>query len=302
MVLIQLLLVLSGEIIGKGQSFLIEPMRLLYGWNSIKARTATNPTNQDWDADQYDSHFKFVYEYGQSLLDLVNLQPGESVLDVGCGTGVLTAALATAATPAGTANGVVQAIGMDPDPNMIQEARKTFPHVDFFQGDARNFTIAQPVDVVFSNAALHWIPCCNMDQAVACMAKSLKPGGRLIVEFGGSGNVGRIVAALQEVLQERHDVTFGCPWCFPSISEFTKHMEDNGIEALSAVLFDRPTVLQGADQGLNNWLRMFAGQFVGKYLDDETLTLVNDKLRKDLYDGQKWIADYRRLRVVGRKR
>jgi trans-aconitate methyltransferase len=292
-----LMVFVLGETIRQGQCFLVQRCPSCV---ATMQATANNPTNQDWDADQYRSQYSFVYEYGKSLLDMVDLKAGESVLDVGCGTGVLTAALAASASAKNERG--VHAIGMDADPNMIQQAKETFPHIDFFQGDARNFTLENSVDVIFSNAALHWIPRCDMDRAVACMTKSLKSGGQFVVELGGSRNVGKIVAALSDVLQEKHGVAFECPWCFPSISEFTKHMEDNGIEALSAVLYDRPTVLKGGDEGMNHWIRMFAGQFIGKYLDDETLNVVSAKLRQDLYDGEKWIADYRRLRVIGRKR
>jgi SAM-dependent methyltransferase len=192
---------------------------------------------------------------------------------------------------------------MDADPNMIQQAQANFPQATFFQGDARKFTLPQPpVDVIFSNAALHWIPSADMDRTMACLAKSLKSGGRFVVELGGNGNVQKIVAALQQVLHDRHDVTFDCPWYFPTIADFTQHMDNNGIEAQSAVLYDRPTVLEDGDEGMNHWLRMFAGQFVGSYLDEATLVAVNDKLRHDLYNGQQWTADYRRLRVIGRKR
>jgi SAM-dependent methyltransferase len=266
---------------------------------STTSSSSSNPTDQDWDAHQYRSQFSFVYEYGQSLVDLADLRPGESVFDVGCGTGVLTAALMA------QGGGGIQAIGMDADPNMIQQAQANFPQATFFQGDARNFTLPQPttpVDVIFSNAALHWIPRTDMDRTMACLAQSLKSGGRFVVELGGSGNVQQIVAALQHVLHDRHDVTFDCPWYFPTIADFTKHMDNHGIEAHSAVLFDRPTILEDGDEGMNHWLRMFAGQFVGAYLDEATLVAVNDQLRHDLYNGTQWTADYRRLRVIGRKR
>lgn len=254
--------------------------------------TAANPTKQEWDVERYQAQHSFVYKYGQSLTELVDSKPGQRVLDIGCGTGELTAELAsTGAT----------LIGMDADPQMVAQAQAQYPDVTFQTGDMRDFRVEEPVDVLFSNAALHWIPGKDIAQAVACMAKSIKPGGRFVVEFGGKGNVQKIVEACQEELLDKHGSRFECPWYFPSISEFTTLLDTHGIEVTSAKLFDRPTPLEDGENGLSNWIRMFASQFFSEYLDDSFLNAVNDKLRPDLHDGKQWVADYRRIRIVGRK-
>ena len=140
-----------------------------------------------------------------------------------------------------------------------------------------------------------------MDQAVSCMAQAIQTGGRFVVEFGGKGNVEKIVKACQEVLLDKHGYQFECPWYFPSIAEFSTLLEGHGIEVLSAELFDRPTPLEDNKNGLSNWIRMFASQFFSDYLDDSFLEAVNDKLRADMFDGTQWMADYRRIRIIGRK-
>jgi SAM-dependent methyltransferase len=153
--------------------------------------------------------------------------------------------------------------------------------------------------VVFSNAALHWIPPNDVDRAVASMAAALKPSGRFIVEFGGKDNVKSIVRATLQVLDLQKSAS---PWYFPSIANFTSILERHDIEVTTALLFDRPVVLE---DGLSNWLRMFGNKFFKDLSQDEVervLVQIHDKLRPFLFDGEQWTADCRRIRVVGRKK
>lgn len=275
-----------------------------------------------WDVDRYQNQHSFVWQYGSSLVELV--QPvtaaGEQqrILDIGCGTGELTHALALANTittdnnnndndstsTSTDKNGTtrpIHVIGMDADPSMVAKAQQQFPNLEFFQGDARSFTVDQPVDVVFSNAALHWIPAVDAKRAVACMANALKPGGRFVVEFGGKGNVQQVVQATLEAMDLPDTAS---PWFFPSISEYTSMLEQHGIEVTTALLFDRPTVLNDGEEGLSNWLRMFGDTFFEALNNAETeqvLAQVNAKLRPTMFDGTQWTADYRRIRIIGRK-
>ena len=85
-------------------------------------------------------------------------------------------------------------IGLDADPAMIAEAKQQSPHLTFEVGDARQFTLPAPVDAIFSNATLHWVD--DPVAAIKCMAAALKPGGRLVAEFGGKGNMAQVLAAI----------------------------------------------------------------------------------------------------------
>jgi ubiquinone/menaquinone biosynthesis C-methylase UbiE len=261
----------------------------------------TNTIHQ-WDADLYQQRHNFVWEYGSSLLELVDLQPGDRVLDLGCGTGELTRQLQSRA-----AN--VTAMGLDADPTMIQRATEQFglqanssKNLFFVVGDACDFILDKPVDVLFSNAALHWVGRQNAPRAVATMARALKDNGRFVLEFGGRGNVQTVVQAIQKVLNlpaESSDF-----WYFPSIGEFTSLMEQRGLEVTRAELFDRPTELSGPD-GMKNWLTMFGNNFFANSSDEmssHAIDRIVEELRPSLYDGETWRADYRRIRVVGRKR
>ena len=131
-----------------------------------------------WDAKLYDAKHGFVWEKAKAVAELLAAKPGEHILDIGCGTGALTADIAAAGA---------EVLGVDRSAEMIAEAREKFPSLRFAVCDARTLPFANEFDAVFSNAALHWIP--EAQQAVEGVVRALRPGGRLVAEFGGKGNV-----------------------------------------------------------------------------------------------------------------
>ncbi|MBT9310692.1 class I SAM-dependent methyltransferase [Leptothoe kymatousa] len=249
---------------------------------------ATNP-QQHWNPDRYQTQHSFVWQYGADVLQLLAPQAGEHILDLGCGTGQLTQAIAqTGAT----------VTGIDADAAMVTTAQQQYPHLAFQVADARSFTVAQPLDSIFSNATLHWVK--PPEQAVQAIAQALKPGGKFVAEFGGNGNVQNIVGAVETVRQRQHL----SPWYFPSIGEYTQLLEQNGLEVTFAALIDRPTPLNERENGLANWLKMFGGSLLAgldRAATEDVLRQVANRLRPHMYDGTQWHADYRRLRVVAQK-
>jgi len=240
-----------------------------------------------WDAKQYQQRHSYVFEYGRAILDLLAPRPGEKILDLGCGSGQLTAAIAEAGA---------SVIGLDASPEMLSEARGNFPSIDFRLGDAAEFSLDESVDAVFSNATLHWVK--NADAAVGCIARALKPGGRFIAEFGGHGNIQSIVDALHAVLGPVET-----PWYYPSIGEYATILERHGLEPRQAWLIDRPTPVEGED-GMENWLAVFARAFVCDMSEPrgkELFHCVAECLRSTHFRDGVWTLDYRRLRVAAVK-
>ncbi|HEY9629552.1 MAG TPA: methyltransferase domain-containing protein [Coleofasciculaceae cyanobacterium] len=252
--------------------------------------------NIRWDTARYENQHAFVWEYGESLLDLLSPQLGERILDLGCGTGHLTAKIAASGA---------EAIGIDADAAMIEKAQQNYPHLSFAVADARTFQVAQPIDAVFSNAVLHWIH--QPDRVIGQVGQALKSGGRFVAEFGGQGNVAGILRSLQQALQP-YCSSPPNPWYFPSLSEYTTRLECQGFEVIYAALFDRPTPLQGGEAGMANWLKMFAHGLLAELPDPaqaQVIQAVEADLRSTHYaadeTGGQWTADYRRLRVLAVK-
>lgn len=248
-----------------------------------------------WNSVLYEGNHAFVWQYGESIVELLAPKAGEQILDLGCGTGQLTEKIAQT---------VAFVQGIDSSLSMISAAKNNYPHIKFSVADARNFQVEEQLDAVFSNAVLHWIK--QPEAVINCVEKALKPGGRFVAEFGGKGNVGAIVRALLSVLSE-----IGCeepealnPWYFPSIGEYAGLLEKHGFDVGYAVLFDRPTPLECGSAGMVNWIEMFAGGFLSGLSDDvrsHVMNSVEERLRPALYRDGNWIADYRRIRVVAIK-
>jgi trans-aconitate methyltransferase len=247
---------------------------------------------RDWDANLYERSHSFVWKHGAALLDLLAPQPGERILDLGCGTGHLTAQIAAAGA---------SVVGIDSSPTMIEQARREYPLLHFEVADARSFAFAEPFDAVFSNAALHWVK--PPEPVIACVRRALKPGGRFVAEFGGKGNVRAIAAALAEAARALGVTGPEDWWYFPSIGEYASLLERDGLEVGQAALFDRPTALEG-EQGMRRWVEMFGSAWLNAVpaaRRDDFLRAVEERLRPALCRDGTWHADYRRLRVVARR-
>lgn len=250
----------------------------------------------NWNAQLYDRKHSFVSAYGSKLIDLLAPQKGESILDLGCGTGDLTKKLFDSG---------VKVVGVDKSENMIRTAKEKYPTIPFIVQDVTELSYKNEFEAVFSNAVLHWVK--PAKQALEQIYQALKKGGRFVAEFGGKGNVHTII---NEIICQRINAGYpfeqeNFPWYYPSIGEYTSLMEDVGFHVTFAHHYSRPTVLEG-ESGLRNWIVMFGSSLLTDIPEKEKaeiITKVEQNLKASLYDEKQksWIADYKRLRVIGIK-
>lgn len=245
-------------------------------------------SNIAWDSQNYSKHFSYVADYGQPLIDMIDKREGMTCLDLGCGNGRLTEKLKEAG---------LDVTGMDDSAAQIQKAKEDHNGIRFVQGNACDFALAEPVDVVFSNAVFHWIDEGRQPDMLRCVYRALKPGGQFVFEMGGKGNNALIHGSLRRAF-ERRGLEYHFPFFFSSIGEYASLMENAGFLVRTAILFDRKTKLDG-DDGLHDWIRMFVKASFDGIAAAEAEAIIREaveELRPRLCEDGVWYADYVRLR------
>lgn len=247
-----------------------------------------------WNSQLYDGSHSFVSKFGEGIFSYLQAHSGERILDLGCGTGDLTLQIQAAGA---------DVLGVDGSAEMIAQAKQKYPKVDFAVADGRTLDFTNEFDAIFSNAVLHWIP--EYKTVIEQMYQALKVGGRIVLEFGGKGNIGQMVKALQQQLaahgyEQNALIDF---WFFPSIGEYATALEQAGFRVVHAEHFDRPTPLKGPD-GMKDWFRMFADQFfpsVPQGEREKILDATQEQLRASHFVDEGWLADYKRIRIIATK-
>jgi SAM-dependent methyltransferase len=264
----------------------VEPF---WKWVGFEMAQATK-----WDAGLYDDKHSFVWKMAEDLLVLLAAQPGEKILDIGCGTGHMAAKIAESGA---------LVTGVDRSPEMIRQARASYSGIRFEVGDATQIPLEEHFDAVFSNATLHWIK--EPERVVTEVSRLLRPGGRFVAEFGGHGNVAELMAAMERGWTNVDlPQPLPNPWYFPSLGEYAGLLEKHGLEVTYGLLFERPTPLEEGESGLRNWLTMFGGAIYEKLTErqrDEVIEETVREARPKLFREGQWVIDYRRLRVVAKR-
>jgi SAM-dependent methyltransferase len=239
---------------------------------------------QDWNAAEYEKNARFVTDLGAPVLQLLAPMPGERILDVGCGDGVLTQKIAQAGC---------SVVGLDSSPDFCRAARQL--GLEVIEASAEEMKFSNEFDAIFSNAALHWMR--NPERVVRNIARALQPGGRFVAEMGGHGCVETIKSALIDELNRLGvDGNKVNPWYFPTPEQYSAHLTAAGFDVPYVALFPRPTLLPD----IMGWLTTFLHSFTALLSESERLPYlerVQARIKPKLCDASgRWVADYVRLR------
>ena len=246
--------------------------------------------SQTWDPERYARNARFVSDLSAAVVELLDPLPGERILDLGCGDGVLTAKLAEIGC---------SVVGIDGSAAQIEAARKLGLDARVMDGEKLSFD--GEFDAVFSNAALHWMR--NPEAVISGVWRALRPKGRFVAEFGGHGCVAKIKKARVGALNRRGlDGEAAVPWYFPTVEEYSMLLNNAGFSLSTIALIPRPTPLPGDVMG---WLETFAESFTTCLPLAERpayIAEVREALSSELADSEgKWTADYVRLRFAAVK-
>lgn len=242
-------------------------------------------SKQHWSAARYAAAAHFVPAFGAPVVELLDPKPGERILDLGCGDGVLTAKIAAAGAAV---------VAVDAAPDMVASAKAK--GLDARVCPGQNLAFDREFDAVFSNAALHWMH--PSETVIAGVARALRPGGRFVGEMGGHNNTAAIQVAFRAVLAKRGIEALSLsPWYFPSAAAYGAKLESAGFRVEDIAIIPRPTPLEA---GFDAWLDTFADDFFAPLAPSDQATAkqeIIDLLQPILRDETGlWVADYVRLR------
>jgi trans-aconitate 2-methyltransferase len=196
-------------------------------------------TIRDWDAATYDAISAPQQSWAREQLERLKLRGDEVVLDAGCGSGKVTAMLADL-LPAG------RLYAVDVAPSMVEHTQASLgDKVTAFCQDLTELSLPEPVDAIFSNATFHWIP--DHPKLFASLAAALKPGGQLVAQCGGFGNIDSFRTLADEVADSGEFAAYFAdwqgPWNYARADITAERLEQAGFVGVETWLEPRPTPL-----------------------------------------------------------
>ncbi|MDF1744056.1 MAG: methyltransferase domain-containing protein [Gimesia sp.] len=207
-----------------------------------------------WNSTDYKQNSQAQQKWAVELLGKISLSGSEDVLDLGCGDGKVTAEIANLVI-----HGSV--VGIDYSRPMIELAKQhysatEYAHLSFLEMDATQLSFEERFDVVFSNAALHWVK--NHKPVVEGMYRSLKSGGKILLQMGGQGNAAQILSVINGLQSQKewqpYFENFEFPYGFLGTEEYTSLLNEAGFSIKRVELIPKD-MEQDGQHGLEGWIR-----------------------------------------------
>ncbi len=257
--------------------------------------------DHSWDAKTYDQVSSNVQlEWGRKLLEKRLWTGNEIVMDAGAGSGNLTRVLADKVP-----NGYVYAV--DADSNMVLQAKANLSdcrNVEVIQSRMQEVKLPRAVDVIFSNAALHWV--LDQESLFLHFWQLLKPSGELLAEFGGYGNLERIIPSIFKTMQsaqfKEYFVHWKQSWYFPKADNIEKILQNTGFKDINLSLSRQTTAYPDRRSFVDFAKTVIMKPFFGYLPDDAKRDSFLEAFVSELeYAGLGWSLDYVRIGISARK-
>ena len=247
--------------------------------------------SRDWDAGTYERVSEPQLAWGVDVLERLELGGDERVLDAGCGTGRVTRVLQER-LPRG------QVVAVDGSPSMCEAARENLgPGAEVICVDLLELEVDEAVDAVFSTATFHWI--LDHDRLFARLHAALRPGGQLVAQCGGAGNIARFNVAAERVLSREpyvgHFAGWDRPWRFASAEETEDKLRAAGFAEARCWLTDAPVTPPEPSEFLRS---VCCGPHLERVPEELREGLVSDVLAEL---GEPPVLDYVRLNIEARR-
>lgn len=268
--------------------------------NSAQPNTPTS--SREWDSSAYDRISAPQLSWGKKVMERLSIRGDESLLDAGCGTGKLTRELLELLSSG-------HVVALDVSQNMLRAARENLgkdfgDRLEFVVADLLGLPFHQRFEGIFSTAAFHWVP--DHDRLFRELFLALKPGGWLLAQCGGAGNLDRLLARVGSLARSQpfsRDLNdFKNPWVFSDPETAKARLESVGFVGVDSSLESAPTRFKTSDQYM---------EFVSKVILHRHLEqLPNEVLRRELLqalaeqaakDSPPYELDYWRLNLDARK-
>lgn len=257
--------------------------------------------NYEFDGEKYKLASKHQKEWGSSLISSLDIRGNESILDLGCGDGLLTEQLSKL-VPQGNV------LGIDASKNMIQSATELKNiNLSFVCLDINQIDFDEQFDVIFSNAALHWVK--NHEMLLRNCIKALKPSGYIAWNFAGHGTCTNFNPTVKDVTAipkyKKYFINFEWPWYMPKLEDYINLISKSGFRKYEVREENKDRFFKNSDELIRWTDQPSLVPFICRIPDEEKERfrniVVERMLNKTLLSDGRCFETFSRINIIAQK-